>query len=153
MTKRVQILGHDFETANAFLGEEREITVDTDNWALRLHDGETPGGWLIYNRDQNDARYQARSVELDGLLGWEPNERGLVTRLGPANYALCEILERPRTSESPTATAIRGRPKSRCWKKSPAITFRRRRRVHSALGWLGRIRGEPSRQCCGESYG
>lgn len=88
MTKRVQILGHDFETANAFVGEEREITVDTDNWSLRLHDDATPGGWLIYNRDQNDARYQARSVELDGLLGWEPNERGIVTRLGPANYAL-----------------------------------------------------------------
>lgn len=92
MTKRVQIIGHDFETANAFIGEEREITVDIDNWSLRLHDGSTPGGWLIYNRDQNDARYQARSVELDGLLGWEPNERGLVTRLGPANYQL-RVLE------------------------------------------------------------
>lgn len=91
MTKRVQIIGHDHETANAFIGEEREITVDVDNWELRLHDGSTPGGWLIYNRDQNDARYQARSVELDGLLGWEPNERGIVTRLGPANYQLRAI--------------------------------------------------------------
>lgn len=88
MTKRVQILGHDHETSNAFIGEEREVTVDTDNWELRLHDGSTPGGWLIYNRDQNDARYQARSVELDGLLGWEPNERGILTRLGPSNYEL-----------------------------------------------------------------
>jgi len=92
MTKRVQILGHDFETANAFIGEERELTIDTDNWSLRVHDSTTPGGWLLYNRDQNDARYQARSVELDGLLGWEPNERGIVCRLGPANYQLRQVL-------------------------------------------------------------
>jgi hypothetical protein len=95
VTKRVQILGHDHETANAFIGEEREITVDIDNWELRLHDGSTPGGWLIYNRDQNDARYQARSVELDGLLGWEPNERGIVVRIGPAYYKLREIMGNP----------------------------------------------------------
>lgn len=92
MTKRVQILGHDAVTANAFIGEEREVTIDVDNWELRVHDGTTPGGWKILNRDQNDNRYQARSVELDGLLGWEPNERGLVTRLGPANYALRALI-------------------------------------------------------------
>lgn len=91
MTKRVQIIGHDAETANEFIGEEREVTVDIDNWELRLHDGSTPGGWKILNRDQNDDRYQARSVELDGLLGWEPNQRGIVTRLGPAYYALRAI--------------------------------------------------------------
>lgn len=88
MTKRVQILGHDHDTAVTFIGEPRELTVDVDNWNIVVHDGVTPGGWLIYNRDQNDQRYQARSVELDGLLGWEPNERGIVTRLGPANYTL-----------------------------------------------------------------
>lgn len=91
MTKRVQIIGHDAETANGFIGEVREITVDTDNWELRLHDGTTPGGWKLLNRDQNDARYQARSVELDGLLGWEPNQRGIVTRLGPSYYSLRAI--------------------------------------------------------------
>lgn len=86
--KRVNRLGHEAEVANQFIGEAREITVDITNWELRLHDGTTPGGWKILNRDQNDARYQARSVELDGFLNWEPNERGLVTRLGPSNYVL-----------------------------------------------------------------
>ena len=91
MTKEVQIRGHEAAAANAFIGEEREVTVDTTNWELRVHDGTTPGGHRLPNRDSNDNRYQARSVELDGLLGWEPNERGLVTRLGPANYALRAI--------------------------------------------------------------
>lgn len=91
MTKRVQILAHDAETANAFIGLEREITGDTDNWHLVFHDGATPGGHRILNRDENDARYQARSVELDGLLGWEPNQRGILARQGPSNYDLITI--------------------------------------------------------------
>lgn len=91
MTKRVQILAHDAETANAFIGFEREVTGDTDNWHLVFHDGATPGGHRILNRDENDARYQSRSVELDGLLGWEPNERGILARQGPSNYDLITI--------------------------------------------------------------
>lgn len=88
MTKRVQILGHPYELAVAFVGLERELTVDTDNRELRLHDGATPGGRRFLDRDANDARYQARSVELDGLLGWEPSERGILVRLGPSDYRL-----------------------------------------------------------------
>lgn len=91
MSKRVQFIGHDFEQANQFIGDPREITVDYTNWELRLHDGETPGGFKILNRDQNDDRYQARSTELDGFLGWEPSDRGLLVRLGPGNYKLREL--------------------------------------------------------------
>lgn len=91
MSKRVQHLGHTAETANLFVGLEREITIDTDNRELRLHDGATEGGRKILDRDANDNRYQARSVELDGLLGWEPNERGFTVRLGPSNYRLRSI--------------------------------------------------------------
>lgn len=88
MSKEVQLRGHDAETANLFIGLDREVTVDTDNRELRLHDGITPGGARILNRDQNDERYQARSTELDGLLGWEPNEVGIVTRVGSGEYRL-----------------------------------------------------------------
>lgn len=88
MTKRVQLLGHDATTSLAFIGFERELTVDIENDHLHLHDGSTPGGVRILNRDENDNRYQARSVELDGLLGWEPNERGILARKGPSNYSL-----------------------------------------------------------------
>lgn len=88
MTKRVQILGHTAEVANQFVGLERELTADTDNRELRLHDGVTEGGAKVLDRDANDNRYQARSTELDGLLGFEPNNRGFLARLGPSDYRL-----------------------------------------------------------------
>jgi hypothetical protein len=88
MSKRVQLLGHIAEIAAGFLGLERELTVDTDNGELRLHDGVTEGGKRFLNRDANDNRYQGRSTELDGLLGWEPQERGILARLGPSDYRL-----------------------------------------------------------------
>lgn len=91
MSKRVQLLGHIAEIANQFVGFIRELTVDTDNAELRLHDGVTAGGRRFLDRDANDNRYQRRSVELDGLLGWEPQERGFTARLGPSNYQLRAI--------------------------------------------------------------
>jgi cytoskeletal protein CcmA (bactofilin family) len=91
VTKRVQIVGHDAEGANAFIGLERELTADVENDELRLHDGTTPGGHRILNRDQGDARWQGKSPELSGFLGWEPDERGILVRLGPANYKLREF--------------------------------------------------------------
>src|SRR3546814_15801137 len=54
----------------------RELTVDTSNQELRLHDGVTPGGHRFLNRDSNDQRYQAKSSELDGFNGCAPSDRG-----------------------------------------------------------------------------
>lgn len=110
MTKRVQILGHPAEVANQFIGLERELTVDTDNEELRLHDGATPGGQKILNRDANDERYQARSVELDGLLGWEPNQRGFTARLGPQTYRLRSITVNNQQLEIENANGYDGNP-------------------------------------------
>ena len=91
MSKEVQLRGHEAVVANQFIGLARELTVDTDNWELRLHDAVKVGGFRILNRDQNDERYQRRSTELDGLLGWEPNEVGFVTRVGSGEYRLRTI--------------------------------------------------------------
>jgi hypothetical protein len=75
-------------TQDHYTGPENELTVDQSNRNLRLHDGTTPGGYTFLNRDNSDARYQARSTELDGLTGFEPQQRGILTRLGPADYRL-----------------------------------------------------------------
>lgn len=91
MTKEVQEVGGDRTSQDAYTGPARMITVDTSNWDLRLHDGVTPGGYPIPNRDNNDTRYQGRSPELDGLLGFEPQERGIFVRLGPGDYRLREL--------------------------------------------------------------
>lgn len=78
-------------TQDQYTGPENELSVDQSNRNLRLHDGTTPGGHVFLNRDNADARYQARSTELDGIVGFEPQQRGILTRLGPADYRLRSI--------------------------------------------------------------
>src|SRR5690606_34388437 len=91
MTKTVQLAGGNATSQNQFTGAPRELTVDTSNQELRLHDGVTVGGHRIYNRDQNDQRYQARSLELDGFKGWELSESGWLVRLGLAKYRIMTL--------------------------------------------------------------
>lgn len=86
--KQVQLAGGPADEQDQYIGVDRELTVDTSNYGLRLHDGVEPGGRPILNRDANDQRYQARSEELDGLLGFEPSNRGFLARLGPSTYRL-----------------------------------------------------------------
>lgn len=85
--KIVQLAGGTSETQDLYVGEERELTVDTSNDELRLHDGATPGGKRIANRDDNDARYQFKSIELDGF-NFGANLKGWLTRVSPGNYKL-----------------------------------------------------------------
>jgi hypothetical protein len=44
MAKRLLIRGGTEAQNNDFTGAERELTIDTTNWSLRIHDGETAGG-------------------------------------------------------------------------------------------------------------
>jgi len=52
MAKRLQLRGGTAAQNDAFTGAAREITVDTTNWALRLHDGVTTGGRSLSGRVQ-----------------------------------------------------------------------------------------------------
>lgn len=47
MAKRLQLRGGTTAQNNAFTGAARELTVNTDNWSLRVHDGVTPGGKIL----------------------------------------------------------------------------------------------------------
>ena len=51
MPKRVQRLGHPSAQAQLFLGLAREITVDTTNKSLRVHDGINAGGFEMARAD------------------------------------------------------------------------------------------------------
>jgi len=82
-------------TQDLYTGPENELSVDVSNRNLRLHDGVTPGGHAFLNRDNLDVRYQARSTELDGITGLEPQQRGFLVRLGPADYRLRTITVDP----------------------------------------------------------
>ena len=91
MSKIVQLSRGDRESQDRYVGAAGELTVDTSNEDLRLHDGVTPGGVTIANRANNDSRYQPRSVELNGLLGFEPQDRGFLARRGPSDYRLRRV--------------------------------------------------------------
>lgn len=90
-----QQVGGSKPNQDAYTGAPRQITVDTDNWDLRLHDGVTPGGRLLINRNNGDARWQAKSAELDGLNGFANEARGQLTRLGPGSYRIRTITVNP----------------------------------------------------------
>lgn len=55
--KRVQRVGHSSSVlADAFIGEERELTVDLSNNEIRAHDGITPGGFAALRVDAGNLR-------------------------------------------------------------------------------------------------
>lgn len=87
MTKRVQLAGENAEVEKVLVGLAREVRVDTSNDSLRLHDGVKQGGFEFPNRDQNNALYQKRQLELDGF-NFGAQEKGLLVRVGPASYKI-----------------------------------------------------------------
>lgn len=97
-------------TQDQYTGPENELSVDQSNRNLRLHDGTTPGGHTFLNRDNSDARYQARSTELDGITGFEPQQRGILTRLGPADYRLRSLTVDPANMVIANANGYTGNP-------------------------------------------
>ena len=47
MAQRLQVRGGTQAQNDIFVGADRELTVDTTNWAIRIHDGTTPGGHVV----------------------------------------------------------------------------------------------------------
>lgn len=92
MTKRVQLIGGDAASQDVFVGDEREITIDESNFEIRVHDGVTPGGHRIPNRDSSDQRYQQQNAELSAFAGFDATKRGLLVRLGPTTYRFRSIV-------------------------------------------------------------
>jgi len=48
----VQQVGGNEVTEDARIGAPRQITIDTDTYSIRVHDGVTPGGHKILNENQ-----------------------------------------------------------------------------------------------------
>lgn len=118
MTKEVQQAGGTSETEDSRVGEPRQITVDTSNQELRLHDGATPGGHKIINRDAGDERWQGRSVELDGF-SFPAAGRGGLYRIGPSNYRLRSLTVNTENLKITNPLGILGNP---LFELAPIIT-------------------------------
>ena len=87
----LQLLTQTYRIAVKFTGLRGELRIDSDNWDLLLDDGVTVGGFRFLNQENADKRYQARSPELDGLLEFEPQDKGWLVRRGPKDYRVREI--------------------------------------------------------------
>lgn len=76
MAKRLLIRGGTQDQNNAFTGAERELTIDTTNWALRIHDGVTAGGHAITsttNPIPSQVGNAGQYLTTDGTqLAWSP---------------------------------------------------------------------------------
>ncbi len=85
--KRVQLAGGTFDVEGYLVGLERELRIDVSNDSIRLHDGTKEGGYEFQNKDSADARYQQRSLELDGFK-FGAQEKGFLVRVSPSTYRL-----------------------------------------------------------------
>lgn len=110
MTKIVQVAGGTKSQQDVYVGPSRELTVDTSNHDLRIHDGVTPGGHPVLSRDNSDNRYQAKSEELTGILDFLPEERGFLARLGTGEYRIRDLTVNPANLAVSNADGYSGDP-------------------------------------------
>tara|TARA_R110001592_G_scaffold350999_1_gene647814 strand:+ start:33364 stop:33885 length:522 start_codon:yes stop_codon:yes gene_type:complete len=62
-----QFFGADTATNDAYVGKARTITIDTETWSLRVHDGVTAGGRVVTSEGSVSAIIDALAGEADGL--------------------------------------------------------------------------------------
>lgn len=71
---RVRFLRGSEAANNIYVGPAGEMTIDTNNWRIRLHDGEKPGGHSIPNLPDVEAIVQ-QAIQT-ALADFEPGEGG-----------------------------------------------------------------------------
>lgn len=104
MTKIVQVRRGTSTQISGVVFASGELAVDTSNWDLVIGDGTTEGGRRVLSEANASEKFQAKSAELSGLAGFQPQQKGLLVRLGPASYALRALVG----SGSITVTNPRG---------------------------------------------
>lgn len=67
MSSEDQFFGADSATSDAYVGKARTITIDTDTWSIRIHDGVTPGGREVTSAEAVSSIINALAGEPDGL--------------------------------------------------------------------------------------
>lgn len=76
---------------SAYRGPIGQITVDTERWELRLHDGVTMGGQRILSLTQLLLNFMSRDSEF-GQVAFAPDGRGILTRTGDRTYNLRKMV-------------------------------------------------------------
>ena len=110
--KDVQQLGGAYEVESVRVGLPRQITVDTDNWRLRLHDGIEVGGYQFYSHNENIQFFQPASSELWGISqSFEPYDRGFVSRVDPGAYIVRSIVGTNGETVVVNGSGVEGNPR------------------------------------------
>ena len=75
MADQLQLRGGKTAQSQSFVGAEREITIDTELFAVRLHDGTTPGGHIIASLDTINGLLATQSASFSTDLSSETTDR------------------------------------------------------------------------------
>ena len=76
MAIQVQMRGGTREEHESFIGANKEVTVDTTDYTLRVHDGSTFGGHILAKKNEVDAFKTDMEKEIEDLknnIGQEHN--------------------------------------------------------------------------------
>lgn len=86
--KDVQQQGGSYTSQASLIGLIRQLTIDTTNWRILLHDGETPGGVIFLSANEGDARWMEKIPELSGFADFVPGAKGIPVRTANGVYVL-----------------------------------------------------------------
>lgn len=90
--KDVQQQGGPFEQQSDFIGLDRQLTIDTTNKRILLHDGITPGGKLFASRDEGDSRWMVKIAELLGFANLGVGVKGFAVRKSAGVWVIRTIV-------------------------------------------------------------
>lgn len=88
MSKTVQWKRGNANVSSAYIGAQGEITVDTSEWSLRVHDGLTPGGYKINNDTDGNVNVGNLNINDQTIQGKTSNQDVQLVATGAANVVL-----------------------------------------------------------------
>lgn len=88
MSKTVQWKRGNANVSASYIGAQGEVTVDTSEWGLRVHDGITPGGYKITNDSDNNVNIANLNITDQTIEGINSDQDVLLVATGEANIVL-----------------------------------------------------------------
>lgn len=100
MAIKVQMRGGTHQEHMDFIGLSREVTVDTDDKTLVVHDGVTPGGYPLVNRESFDGYAQNMEIRLQTIVDSIPSEQNYDDVYSKLNHTHGNYVEKINSRKS-----------------------------------------------------
>jgi hypothetical protein len=88
MSKTVQWKRGNANVSSTYTGAQGEITVNTSDYSLNVHDGVVPGGYRIYNSNSPSSNIGNLNIQDQTIQGRNSNENININALGSGNIVL-----------------------------------------------------------------